>query len=108
MFGGLAHGVTAQPIGNDQSGRLGENGQWHLGRGGEEQPVAMPVIVAPLVVSLEVRNRGLDLNDPQLAGPTERDNVGASSGGQTELAKRGAPQSLKQPRGPACHRRGGC
>ena len=77
----LAHDLRAERVGDDQPGVLRENLARHFERGGEEQPVAMRAIVHPFLVGAEILDRGLDLDDPDLARSVERDEVGAPPDG---------------------------
>ena len=60
----------------------GKIGAQHRERGGEEQPVAVQPIVHPFLVGAKIRDRRLDLDDPDFAGGAERRQIGAPAGRQ--------------------------
>ena len=77
MFRRLADEGGAERVRHDQAGVRGENLARHLLCGGEGQPVAMGAIIHPLLVGAKIRNRGLDLDDPDFTLAVERDQIGA-------------------------------
>ena len=87
----LAHQLRAERVGDDQPGVLGENLARHLERGGEEQPVAMRAVVHPFLVGAEILDRGLDLDDPDLARRVERGRGRRAA--RTAAATRSPPRS---------------
>ena len=91
--------LRAKGIGHDETGVGRENLARHLDRGGEEQSVAMRAIILPFLVGAEVRDRGLDLDDPDFAARIERHQIGAAPGRQRQFADNAAPVRMQEPRG---------
>ena len=73
----------------------------HLDRGGEEQPVAVHPVVHPFLVGAEIRDRGLDLDDPDFAVGAQRHEVGAAARSQRQLADHAEAMRVQKPRGAA-------
>ena len=101
----LADDRCAEGVGDDEPGVGRENLARHLERGGEEQPVAMQPVVHPFLVGAEIRDRRLDLDDPDFAVGAERHEIGAPAGRQRQLAHHRKPERMQEPRGAARDRR---
>src|SRR5262249_20699774 len=66
--GGVRAPRTPSPRTGDDEAHVGrKNLARPPERGGEKQPVAMQAIIEPLLVGAKVRDRRLDLDDPQFA-----------------------------------------
>src|SRR6516225_5252342 len=72
MLGCLTEDRCAEAVRNDETDVRRKDLTRHLERGGEEQPVAMQPVIHPLLVRAQIRNRGLDLDDPHLPVAAER------------------------------------
>src|ERR1041385_2647067 len=105
----LADEMRAERIRHNKPRVVRENLARHLHRGRKEQPVAMEAIVHPFLVGAKVLDRGLDLDDPDVAGAIQRHQIGAPPGWQGELADRRESELMQQPRRPPrdieCRRR---
>jgi hypothetical protein len=67
-------------------------------RGGcEEQAIAVHAIVRPFLVGAEILDRRLDLDDPDLAVPAERDQVGPPARCERQFAHAGEAERQEKP-----------
>jgi hypothetical protein len=94
---GGAHDLAAVAVGDDEARVLGQHLAGKRRRHGEEQPVAELAILGPLLVGAEVFQRGLDLDDPNLAAVGDAGHVRPPPVGQSHLAHRRQPVGLEQP-----------
>src|SRR5438132_2616370 len=94
----LAYDRRAEGIGNDQTGVERKDIARHLKRSREKQPITMPAIIHPLLVSAKVSNRRLDLDDPHVALGTERDQIGAPARCQRQFAHGREAKRMQKPR----------
>ena len=88
-------------VGDDQPGVRRKYLAGHLDRGGKEQPVAVHPVVHPFLVGAEIRDRGLDLDDPDFAVGAERHEIGAAARRQRQFADHAEAVRMQQPRGAA-------
>src|SRR3954451_9687245 len=90
--------MRAECVRDDEAGVLRKDITRHLDGGREEQPVAMETIVHPFLVGAEVLDRGLDLDDPDIARAVQRYQVSAPARGQREFGDRREPKLMQQAR----------
>ena len=104
MLGGVAHQLGAVAVGEDQPGVGRKNLERHMRGGGEEQAVTVQAVVGPLLVGTEIRDGGLDLDDPDFPVAAERHQIGAAPRQQRQFGNAGQPQRQQQPLGAARNR----
>ena len=74
--------------------------------GGEEEAVGVQPVVGPFAVDPEILDRGFDLDDPDVALPGQRDEVGAAAGGQRQFGQHMRAHFHQQPLHAAPHQHG--
>ena len=101
MLRRLAMQMRAIGVGDDQAGVGGKDLARQILREGEEQPVAMGAVFLPFLVGTQILDRGLDLDDPDLAALVQRHQIGAAPRRQRQFADAGKAERPQQPRGAA-------
>ena len=81
----LAQDFGAIAVRQDEAALLRKDLGRHLGMGGEEEAVGMQPVVRPFAVDAKILDRGFDLDDPDVALPGQRDEVGAPAGRQRQF-----------------------
>jgi hypothetical protein len=67
----------------------------------------MQPVIDPLLIGAQIRNRGLDLDDPHLPVAAERHQIGAPAGRQRQFAHHRKSQRMQKPRRASCDRKRG-
>jgi hypothetical protein len=87
VFRRVAHDLGAVAVGEDEAALLGKDRGRHIRMRGEEEAVGMQPVFRPLAVDAEILDRRLDLDDPDISRPRQRDEVGAPAGSQAEFGQ---------------------
>ena len=87
MFGRVAHDLGAVAVRKDEAAFVRKDLGRHARMRGEEEAVAVEPVVGPLTVDAKILDRRLDLDDPDVALPRQRDEVGTPPGRQAEFGQ---------------------
>jgi hypothetical protein len=90
-------------IGDDQPAVLRKKLGRDIAMRGEKQPVTVLPVFGPLAIRAEILDRGLDLDDPDLAIAAKRHEIGTTAGGKRQFRYHRQAQIRKQPLNAPAH-----
>src|SRR5262249_24946487 len=107
LVGRFSPYIGAPPIRNQEAGFARNDSGIDIGRNGEIEPVAKLVVFRPFEIAAKNIETGFGLDDPDAYNRIESDDVGASSRGQREFAKRRKTGRAQMATYPLLYHRGG-
>jgi len=99
------HG-RAEPVCHDQATFFGDQKPRKVARNREKKPVGKFFVTGPFTIGPEVGHRAFDLDDDEVAGLAEREDVGTASICEREFEQTGIAELFERPAGAPRQQRG--